>query len=97
MKLAKVIGTVVLSKGVEPYRGRALHITQDLDEGLEPVGDPEVSAAWQPVGEGDMVVVEAARESANAFDPPLPVDSVILGKVEQVHIPDPGDGSEDAE
>ena len=85
MKLAKVIGTVVLSKCVAPYKGRALHITQDLNEAQEPVGDPEVSATWQPMREGDLVVVEVARESANAFDPPLPIDSVILGRVEEVH------------
>ena len=86
MKLAKVVGTVVLSKCIDPYRGKALHLTQDLNEALEPAGDAEVSAAWQPVNEGDMVLVEVARESANAFELPIPIDSVILGKVEKVDI-----------
>jgi len=86
MKLAKVVGTVVLSRCVDAYVGKALHLTQDLDESLAPVGDPEVSTAWQPVNEGEVVIVEMSRESANAFDPPIPIDSVILGKVETIHI-----------
>ena len=86
MNLSKVIGTVVLSQAVEPYGGKSLHVTQDLNEALEPVGDPQVSAAWQPVREGELVIVEVARESANAFGPPMPFDSVILGKVDSVHI-----------
>lgn len=86
MKLAKVVGTVVLSRCVDSYVGKALHLTQDFDESLALVGDPEVSTAWQPVNEGDVVIVEVSRESANAFDPPIPIDSVILGKVETIHI-----------
>ena len=86
MKLARVVGTVVLSKCVAPYVGKALHLTQDLNVALEGVGDPEVSATWQPISEGDVVIVEVSRESANAFDPPVPIDSVILGKVEEVHV-----------
>ena len=86
MKLARVIGTVVLARAIAPYEGRSLHVTQDLNEALEPIGDPQVSATWQPVREGEMVIVEVARESANAFGEPKPFDSVILGKVESVHI-----------
>ncbi len=86
MKLAKVVGKVVLSRCIESYRGRSLHLTQDLNEELEPVGDAEVSAAWRAVHEGDLVIVEVSRESANAFEPPMPIDSVILGRVESVHL-----------
>ena len=86
MKLAKVVGKVVLSKCIDSYGGRTLHLTQDLNEAMEAVGDPEVSAAWQMVGEGDLVIVEVARESANAFEPAMPIDSVILGKVDSVHL-----------
>ena len=90
MKLAKVIGTVVLSQAIESYAGRSLHLTQALNESLAATGDPEVSAAWQSVREGELVIVEEARESANAFGVPLPFDSVILGKVDSVHIEAPG-------
>ncbi len=90
MKLAKVIGTVVLSQAVDSYEGRSLHLTQDLNESLTQAGDPEVSAAWQAVREGELVIVEEARESANAFGVPLPFDSVIIGKVDSVHIEESG-------
>lgn len=86
MKLARVVGKVVLSQQVEPYRERPLHITQDLNEDLEPVGEPEISATWQAMDEGDLVIVEVSREACNAFDPPVPVDAVIIGRVESVNL-----------
>ena len=86
MKLSRVVGTVVLNQCVEPYVGRTLHITQALDPELEPVGDPEVSATWRSMREGDLVIVEVSREACNAFDPPGPFDSVIIGKVDKVII-----------
>ena len=86
MKLAQVVGKVVLSKAIPAFEGHLLHLTQDLDESLEPVGEVEVSATWQAMADGDRVLVEVARESCNAFEPPMPIDSVILGKVEEVHI-----------
>ena len=89
MNLARVVGTVVLSHCVAPYQGKTLHLTQDLGETMEPTGEPQVSASWQPVREGDLVIVEVAREAANSFGPPQPFDSVILGKVDAVHI-EPG-------
>jgi microcompartment protein CcmK/EutM len=88
MKLGQVVGTIVLSQCIDPYRGRALYLVQDLNEALELTGDPEVSATWQACLEGDQVIVEVAREACNAFDPPLPIDAVILGKVDHVHIED---------
>jgi len=86
MKLSRVIGTVVLSKAIEGYRGQPLHLIEDLGEDLQPIGEPEVSATWQAMREGDTVIVEVAREAVNAFDPPLAVDAVILGKAEHVYI-----------
>ena len=47
MKLAKVVGTVVLSQCIESFRGQTLHIIQDVDEELELTGEAEVSATWQ--------------------------------------------------
>lgn len=86
MKLAKVVGKVVLSQCIEPFRGQMLHLIQDIDEGLELTGEAEVSATWQAMNEGDTVIVEVAREACNAFDPPLPSDTTIIGKVEKVNI-----------
>ena len=86
MKLAKVVGTVVLSQCIESFRGQTLHIIQEVDEKLELTGEAEVSATWQAMNEGDTVIVEVAREACNAFDPPLPSDTSIIGKVEKVNI-----------
>ena len=86
MKLARVVGTVVLSRGIEPYAGKTLHLTRALDAGLEPVGEAEVSAAWKAMREDDTVVVEVSREACNAFDPPVALDSVIIAKVDSVVI-----------
>jgi hypothetical protein len=38
------------------------------------------------MNEGDTVIVEVAREACNAFDPPLPTDTSIIGKVEKVNL-----------
>lgn len=89
MKLSRVIGTVVLSRCIEPYRGKTLHLTQALDATLAPVGDPEVSAAWKSMREGDLVIVEVSREACNAFEPPIPLDSAIIGKVDRIDLETP--------
>ena len=86
MKLAKVVGTVVLSQCIEAYRGQTLHIIQDIDEALKLMGEAEVSATWAAMNEGDTVIVEVAREACNAFDPPRPTDTSIIGKVEKVNL-----------
>ncbi len=86
MKLAKVVGTVVLSQSIEPFCGQILHLTQDLDEHLEPTGEAEVCATWTALREGDAVIVEVAREACNAFAPPLPTDAAIVGKVDEIHL-----------
>ena len=86
MELNRVIGTVVLSRCIEPFVGRTLYVTQILNERLDPVGDVDISMAWELVREGELAIVEIARESANAFDPPLPTDSVIIGRVDRVQI-----------
>lgn len=83
MKLARVVGTVVLNQAIAPYRGRTLHLTRALDQHLNPVGAPEVSATWQSMHDGDDVIVEVSREACNAFEPPMPIDSVIIGKVDR--------------
>ena len=86
MKLARIVGTVVLSQCIESFKGQTLHLIQDIDEALDLTGETEVSATWQAMNEGDTVVVEVAREACNAFDPPLPSDASIIGKVEKVNL-----------
>lgn len=86
MKLARVIGKIVLSKQIGDYDQMPLHLIQDLNDELEPVGEPAVVATWQAMEEGDLVVVEVAREAANAFSPPLPVDAVIIARADSVDV-----------
>jgi len=86
MKLGKVVGTVVLSQSIEPFRGKPLHLVMDLDENLEMVGDVEICTTWEARGEGETVIFEVAREAANVFDEPFPTDASIIGKVDKVHI-----------
>jgi microcompartment protein CcmK/EutM len=89
MKLAQVVGSVVLSKCIDQYAGHVLHLVRDLNRAQEAVGDAEVCATWQAMSQGDRVIVEVAREAANAFAQPQPVDAVILGKVDHVKIESP--------
>ena len=84
MKLSQVVGTVVLNKCIAPYVGHTFHLTRALDRQLQPAGDAEVSATWKSMREGDQVIVEVSREACNAFDPPVPLDSVIIAKVDKV-------------
>ena len=86
MKLARVLGHVVLSRAIESYQNKTLHVIQDVDAALQPVGEPEVSATWQAMDEGDLVVVELSREACNAFDPIIPADSAIIGRADAVRI-----------
>ena len=86
MKLARVLGQVVLSQKIEPYRDRSLHLIRDVDRDLRGVGDPEVAVSWQAMAEGDLVVVEVSREACNAFETAIPADAVIIGRADRVHI-----------
>jgi microcompartment protein CcmK/EutM len=92
MKLARVLGHVVLSRAIEPYADKILHVIQDVDADLQPVGEPEVSVTWQAMDEDDLVVVEVSREACNAFDQTIPADAVIIGRVDQVRIEHPING-----
>ena len=89
MKLARVLGHVVLSRAVEPYLDKTLHVIQDVNADLEGVGEPEVSVAWQPMKEGDLVVVEVSREACNAFESTIPADAAIIGRADHVQIDTP--------
>ncbi|HJP34050.1 MAG TPA: EutN/CcmL family microcompartment protein [Candidatus Latescibacteria bacterium] len=86
MKLARVLGHVVLSRAIEPYASKALHLIQDVDASLQPVGEPEVSVTWQAMKKDDLVLVEVSREACNAFDATIPADAVIIGRADQVRI-----------
>ncbi len=92
MKQSRVLGRVVLSRALEAYRDKTLHVIQDVDAALQLVGEPEVSVTWQAMEEGDLVVVEVSREACNAFDTTVPADAVIIGRADQVRIDNPMNG-----
>ena len=89
MKLSRVLGHVVLSRAIEPYRDKTLHMVQDVDAALQGVGEAEVSVTWQAMKEGDLVGGEGSREACNAFDTTIPADAIIIGRADQVCIENP--------
>ena len=87
MNLGRVIGTVVASVKSEGLDGLRLLLVQPLDEQRRPVGRPIVSAAAVQAGPGDLVHTVASREAALAFEPSfVPVDSAIVGIVDDVYV-----------
>jgi len=90
MYLARVIGTVVANQVYEGLEGQKLLIIQPLDRPGEAVSEPEVAVDTVQAGEGELVYCVASREAALACRPWfVPVDSAIVGIVDQLAI-DPG-------
>lgn len=87
MRLARVIGTVVATRKYEGLEGIKFLIVQPLDRHQRPVGDPMVAAdATAQAGPGELVFIIASREAALALPTTfVPVDSAIVGIVDQVH------------
>ena len=89
MNLARVIGTVVATVKADGLEGRRLLVIQPLDEHQRPVGRPIVAADAIQSGPGDLVHTVSSREAAIAFNPSfVPVDSAIVGFVDQVNLGD---------
>lgn len=90
MRIAKVIGNVVLSRSHPSFAGGSLKMAtpMTLDElagDLEPAGEP--FAVWDALGAGvgSLIAVSESGEAAQPFRPELkPVDaynSAILDKI----------------
>ena len=89
MNLARVIGTVVATVKADGLECRRLLVIQPLDEHQRPVGRPIVAADAIQSGPGDLVHTVSSREAAIAFNPSfVPVDSAIVGFVDQVNLGD---------
>ncbi len=81
MRIAKVIGTVTLSRMHPSFRGSRLKLAvpltlDDLTTATEPAADPIV--VWDDLGagEGDRIAVSEGPEAAQPFRPELkPVDA----------------------
>ena len=91
MKLAKVIGTVVCTVKDPSLDGQKILLIQPLDDDQKPAGRPIASVDTAKAGEGDLVYWVLSREAAftlpNSF---APVDSAIVGIVDDVHKEDIG-------
>ena len=87
MVLAKVIGTVVSTVKHRAYDGLKLYVVQPLDEMGQPKGDSFLAVDVVQSGIGDVVlVIREGNGARQIFQAPiLPIRSVIVGVVDQVH------------
>ena len=89
MYLGRVIGTVVARRKVEGLVGSKFLLVQPVDDQLDNNGAIEVAVDTVQAGEGDLVHLVGSREAALALEPWfVPVDSAIVGIVDQLHTPE---------
>lgn len=87
MLLARVIGTVVSTKKVDPLRSVKLLLVEPVRPGGEPSGNVLVAADAVGAGTGETVLIaqgSSARLTEVSQD--RPVDAVIMGIVDLVEI-----------
>lgn len=89
MFLARVIGTVVVSKKYEGLSGVKLLIVRALDKSGREVGDPQVACDYDVrAGAGDEVYCVSAREASHAMPERfVPVDAAVVAIVDEVDRP----------
>lgn len=87
MQLARVIGTVVVTRKDENLAGITLLMVQPLTPGREPAGRPLVAVDAVGAGVGEEVFFVRGREASFPFHPvEAPVDAGIVGIVDHWHI-----------
>lgn len=91
MKLARVIGTVVATRKVGGLEGIKFLVVQPLTKNSQPEGEPVIAAdATAQAGPGELVFIVGSREAAQALPITfVPVDSAIVGIVDDVHKAEP--------
>lgn len=87
MRLGRVLGRVVCTRKLECLDGLALLLVQPVDEHRKDAGPALVAFDTARAGEGDLVLLEAGKEAAQAnpngwFNP---ADAAILGVVDAVN------------
>lgn len=89
MQLARVIGTVVATQKYEGLEGVKFMVVQPLTKHQEPIGEALIAAdGTAQAGPGELVFIVGSREATQAM--PIvfvPIDSAIVGIVDDVHIP----------
>ena len=92
MKLGRVVGTVVATAKHPAFVGHKVLLVQPVDEHGAGTGDAIVAVDRVQAGVGDLVLVNQEGSGARQIligDPAgkLPIRSVIVGIVDDVHIP----------
>lgn len=92
MRLCRVIGTLVSTAKHPAYVGHKVLYCQPLDEGGAEVDDALLAVDRVQAGVGDVVIVNqegnGARQLLGTLDGKLPIRSVIVGVVDDVHVPE---------
>jgi len=87
MQLARVIGTVVVTRKDANLAGITLLLVQPLTPEREPAGRPLVAVDAVGAGVGEEVFFVRGREASFPFHPvEAPVDAGIVGIVDHWHI-----------
>ncbi len=87
MKIGRVIGTVVATRKDEKLTGAKFMVTQPLDVGLNPKGDPIIAVDTVGAGIGELVLYvtgTAGRIAARKMD--SPIDASIVGIIDEITI-----------
>jgi ethanolamine utilization protein EutN len=87
MKLCRVAGNVVATVKHPTYRGHKLMIVQPIDEGGRDVGTDFLAVDLVQAGPGDTVLVMQEGNGVRQIlkEQKLPIRSIIVGIVDQVH------------
>lgn len=88
MTLARVIGTVVSTVKHPDYRGLKLFVVQPIDESGRDFDASFLAVDVVQAGVGDLVLVISEGNGARQIfgKPILPIRSVIVGVVDEVHV-----------
>lgn len=87
MQLARVIGTVVVTRKDENLAGITLLMVQPLTPEREPAGRPLVAVDAVGAGVGEEVFFVRGREASFPFLPvEAPIDAGIVGIVDHWHV-----------
>lgn len=83
MQLARVIGTIVATVKNQSLRGRKIMLVQNLDEKLDPIGQPLVALDAVGAGVGELVFWCQGKEASFPFKrDATPTDCTIVGIVD---------------
>ena len=87
MLIAKVVGLVVSTIKYDTLTGSKLLIVQETDINGKTIGMPTVAIDAVDAGEGDAVlVVQGSAARQTDFTRNQPVDSLIVGIIETLHV-----------